>query len=350
MLEEQNSLILTRMMLCLMNNMLAKKILVIGDLHIGTNKNNPDFYKITLDYADWLMSILEENNIDTIVQLGDVFHYREMVHSPSIKCASEFFKKLKKYKIHIITGNHDCLYNDTSEVNTLKLLTEWDNITIHEKVTVEDKFCFCGWGTKLDDIPDGMKIIFGHFDIKSFHMSSTKISEHGFVASDLMKKCELLMSGHYHKPQIRLYDKKPLVYAGSTFQLNWGESGEDKYAYIIDTDTLEMKTLKNTVSPRFEYIHSQSDFDKVENNFVSVEIDKPEEFEKVVSKLKKMNAIDVRTTSKPIKKTADNAAVMDFKGVSVVDAIEEYCSSLLLEDNKKNLSIKKLKELYQKCI
>jgi DNA repair exonuclease SbcCD nuclease subunit len=330
-------------------------VLCVGDLHLGVNKNNPLFFKTALRYADWLVAICQKKNINTIVQLGDIFHNREMIHLPVINCASEFFNKLKDYKLHIVTGNHDALYNNNSEVNSLKLLNEWPNITIHEKVSTIDDICFCGWGTKLEDIPN-CKIIFGHFDIKGFEMSAFKISEHGFTASDLMSRCRLLMSGHYHKPQVRFYDKKPLIYTGSAYQLNWGESGEDKYAYILNTETLEYKPVENKISPRFQYIRKPEDYDKVKDNFVSIEVENVEDVPNIVAKLNALNALDIKTTYKSIqyKKeiVLENGVVeVGDDSSSVTECIEEYVALLenITDEEKKTVS-DKLNQLYSCCI
>ena len=332
-----------------------KEILVVGDLHLGVNKNNPLFFKTALRYADWLVAICQKKNIDTIVQLGDVFHNREMIHLPALNAASEFFDKLKDYNIHVIVGNHDALYNNISDVNSLKLLSRWPNITVHEKVTTIGDLCFCGWGTKLEDIPDS-KIIFGHFDIKGFEMSSFKISEHGFTASDLMNKCQLLMSGHYHKPQVRFYNKKPLVYTGSAYQLNWGESGEDKYSYILNTETLEYRPVENKISPRFEYIKSEKDLEKVKNNFVSIEIENVEEVAEVVAKHKALGAIDIKTSYKQIEYKREipleNGDVATFETPSSVnECIDEYVELLdNLTDEEKKTVADKLNQLYSRCV
>jgi DNA repair exonuclease SbcCD nuclease subunit len=330
-------------------------VLCVGDLHLGVNKNNPLFFKTALRYADWLVAICQKKNINTIVQLGDIFHNREMIHLPVINCASEFFNKLKDYKLHIVTGNHDALYNNNSEVNSLKLLNEWPNITIHEKVSTIDDICFCGWGTKLEDIPN-CKIIFGHFDIKGFEMSAFKISEHGFTASDLMSRCRLLMSGHYHKPQVRFYDKKPLIYTGSAYQLNWGESGEDKYAYILNTETLEYKPVENKISPRFQYIRKPEDYDKVKDNFVSIEVENVEDVPNAVAKLNALNALDVKTTYKSIqykKEIVLENGVVEVcdDSSSVTECIEEYVALLenITDEEKKTVS-DKLNQLYSYCI
>lgn len=338
-----------------MNNIKNKQILVVGDLHLGVNKNNPLFFKTALRYADWLVAICQKKNIDTIVQLGDIFHNRDMIHLPVINCASEFFNKLKDYKLHIVTGNHDSMLNNNSEINSLKLLNEWPNITIHEKVSTIDDVCFCGWGTKLEDIPN-CKIIFGHFDIKGFEMSAFKISEHGFTASDLMNKCELLMSGHYHKPQVRFYNKKPLVYTGSAYQLNWGESGEDKFAYILNTETLEYRPVQNKISPRFEYIRSEKDLEKVKNNFVSIEVENVEEIVGVVAKHKALGAIDIKTSHKPIQYkreiVLENGVVESYDGSSsVTECIDEYVTLLEnITDEEKKIVADRLNQLYSRCI
>ena len=79
---------------------MSKEILVVGDIHLGVNKNNPLFFKTALRYADWLVAICKKKNIDTIVQLGDIFHNREMIHLPALNAASEFFDKLKDYNLH----------------------------------------------------------------------------------------------------------------------------------------------------------------------------------------------------------------------------------------------------------
>lgn len=334
---------------------MSKEILVVGDIHLGVNKNNPLFFKTALRYADWLVAICKKKNIDTIVQLGDIFHNREMIHLPALNAASEFFDKLKDYNLHIITGNHDCLYNNVSDVNSLKLLSRWPNITVHEKVTTVGDLCFCGWGTKLEDIPDS-KIIFGHFDIKGFQMSSFKISEHGFSASDLMNKCQLLMSGHYHKPQVRFYDKKPLIYTGSAYQLNWGESGEDKYSYILNTETLEYRPVENKISPRFEYIKNEKDLEKVKNNFVSIEIENVEEVAEVVAKHKALGAIDIKTSYKQIEYKREipleNGDVATFETPSSVnECIDEYVELLdNLTDEEKKTVADKLNQLYSRCV
>lgn len=335
---------------------LDTKVLCIGDLHLGVNKNNSDFFETALKYADWINELCEVHQIKTVIQLGDIFHNREMIHTQTMNCANQFFNKLEKLNLHIIVGNHDALLNETSDINSLKLLNKWPNITIHEKVTTIDGVTFCGWGTKLSDIPEKQRIIFGHFDIKGFQMTTIKVSDHGFTASELMERCSLLMSGHYHKPQVRLYDTKPLVYTGSAYQLNWGETGEDKFVYILDTETLVYTPIKNTISPRFEFIRSAADYNKIPNNYISTEIENPEDFNITVSKYKGMSARDVRTTYKMIPKTViedddhDNTEE-ELSKTPIEDAIDEYMSSIgEINENDKTYISDHLRQFYLQSV
>lgn len=322
--------------------------LIIGDVHLGVNKNNPVFFKTALIYAEWIKEICKKRNIKKIIQLGDIFHNREMVHVPAINCAHDFFETLKDFEIHITIGNHDCVYNNSSDVNSLKLLKNWPNITVHEKVTSINGLCFCGWGTKLEDIPENQKAIFGHFDIKGFEMNAFKISEHGFTASSLMEKCQILFSGHYHKPQVRFYDKKPLVYSGSAYQLNWGESGEKKYAYVFDSSSLKYEIIENEICPKFVKIKDLTDENKIKNNFVSIEIEKTEDLPQIESKLKHLKCLDFVTTLKQQNQPSQQNHNDDSssQACSFYDCVDEYVKNLTISDDKKLIVAERLKKMY----
>lgn len=331
-------------------SIINNKVLILGDLHLGNNKNNPVFFDIALKYADWVVNLCHEYKLTQIIQLGDVFHDRNNINVNTSNCAFQFFEKLKEFDIHIVAGNHDCIYNNTSDVNSLKLLSQWPNITIHEKVTSIDGVTFCGWGTKLQDIPDEQKIIFGHFDIKSFDMSAGKVSEHGFTATDLMEKCKLLMSGHYHKPQMRLYSKKPLVYTGSCFQLNWGESGEEKYVYILDTNNLTYERYTNTISPKHEYIKSEKDYDKINNNFIAIECS-VDEYDNRITEMLSHNALDIKTIQRKNKVILTEEDIQEFVGIDINEVIDEWMNAtqkLSPEDYK--FVAERGKRLYNECI
>ena len=64
--------------------------------------------------------------------------------------------------------------------------------------------------------------------------------------SNLIGKYELVLLGHYHKPQEIIRDDISLYYVGSLIQLDWGEKGEEKRFLIVDTDTLQVDSIPIT--------------------------------------------------------------------------------------------------------
>jgi DNA repair exonuclease SbcCD nuclease subunit len=165
------------------------------------------------------------------------------------------------------------------------------------------------------------------------------------------------MSGHYHKPQVRMYGGKPLVYTGSAYQLTWGESGEDKYVYILDTKTLKYTSIKNELSPRFEFIRDISDYSKASNNYISVEIENPEDFTTTVSKFKGIGARDVRTTFKAVTRVSsiseDNEEIEQTEAnrTPIEDAIDEYVNDLVeITDDDKKYVADQLKTFYHQSV
>ena len=116
-----------------------------------------------------------------------------------------------------------------------------------------------------------------------------------------------------------------------------------------------MEKVKNDISPRFEYIRNVSDYKKVDGNFVSVEIENPEDFNLTVNQYKNLNALDVKTVIKPIKKVSTSSEVVpednNILNNPIHEAIEEYFDKLpdISEDLKKTLA-EKVKVIYNRCV
>jgi DNA repair exonuclease SbcCD nuclease subunit len=333
---------------------LTMKVCLLSDLHLGNNKDNPVFHKISLDYAEWVKSQMHEKDCDILVIAGDFFHSRTSISLSTLDTGHKFLDILKDTEIYITTGNHDAFYLDNSEVTSLSVFKTRKNVHIIDKLTRVDNMTLCPWGTVIDDIP-ASKIVIGHWDAVSFEVAAGKISTHGINVSELMKKCDLAFSGHYHKPQERRYDGKLFRYLGSTFQMNWGEQGEDKFIYFLDTKTLEVEKVKNDISPRFEYIRNRSDFSKVDGNFISVEIENPEDFNITVNQYKNLKALDVRTVLKPLKITSEqiSAEIAEDSAPNnpMHDAIDEYLENLPdISDDLKKILADKIRVIYSKCL
>jgi DNA repair exonuclease SbcCD nuclease subunit len=64
--------------------------------------------------------------------------------------------------------------------------------------------------------------------------------------NDLSGKYELVLLGHYHKPQELSGQNIKLFYVGSPIQLDWGEKEDEKRFLVVDTDTLDVQSIPTT--------------------------------------------------------------------------------------------------------
>jgi DNA repair exonuclease SbcCD nuclease subunit len=325
-----------------------KKIAVISDLHIGNNKDNPVFHEITLKYAEWLKNILQEKNIKQIVIAGDFFHNRTSIYLSSLDVGHKFLDILKDFTIYITIGNHDSLHLNNSSVHSLAPFKTRKNIHIIDELSVYDNVTLVPWGVGVDDIPVN-DITIGHFETISFEMSKGKICSHGIKASDIMNKTKLCLSGHFHTNQTRMYNGNKFIYLGSAFQLSFGESGNSNYVHIIDTETLDVEKILNDVSPRFEYISSESDFDKIKGNFVNIQINDGKEGDEFLKKVESECPINLKFQLKQEQKYNLTEDVKEFKIVDIPLTMESYIDALDNFSDEHKLMIKNLiVDLYNK--
>jgi len=109
------------------------KIALITDTHYNFKKANKNFHDYFAKfYKDIFFPYLEENNIKTVIHLGDAFDNRKGIDYWALDWAKrnvyDVFKKLN-IKVYSIVGNHDTYYKNTNEVNSIDiLLDEYENI------------------------------------------------------------------------------------------------------------------------------------------------------------------------------------------------------------------------------
>ena len=126
------------------------KIALLNDTHFGVRNDSPAFVKYQNRFYDELFfPYLKDNNIDTLIHLGDVVDRRKFInHNTAHNFKKVFWDKLDELNIktYIIIGNHDTYYKNTNEVNALQNLDISKNTEVFTKAT-ELEF-------------DGLKVLF----------------------------------------------------------------------------------------------------------------------------------------------------------------------------------------------
>ena len=95
------------------------------------------------------------------------------------------------------------------------------------------------------------RILISHFGLNEGILNSGISIVADISLADLVGKYDLVILGHYHKPQEIIRDDIKLYYVGSPIQLDWGEKGDEKRFLVVDTDTLDVKSIPTTAYRKY---------------------------------------------------------------------------------------------------
>lgn len=235
------------------------KIALLCDTHAGARSDSKTLLEHQANFfSNIFFPYLKENNIDTVLHLGDIFDRRKYINFYTLKRWKEFFfNELKNQNIemHAILGNHDVFFTNTNDVNSVALLlNEYDNIHIYENDVVHLDFgstriAMCPWLTKENSEKNltalansKAHILCGHFDMKGFEMMRGVLSDHG-LDYKTFSHFEAVYSGHYHH-QSQYGNVK---YLGAQYEMNWSDYGCKKGFHVLDTETRELTFVENDV-------------------------------------------------------------------------------------------------------
>ena len=223
------------------------KIAIITDTHYGARKGSTHLHNyFQLFYDNIFFPTLERENIDTIIHMGDVFDSRKSIDYQSLEWSKEVvFEPMRKYKVHAVTGNHDCYYKNTNHVNSPELLlNDYSNISTYSKATEINigglDILLLPWinsenySESLEAIQKSQsKIVMGHLEINGFKATRGHMMEDG-MDTDVFSKFNAVYSGHFHT---RSTDGK-IYYLGNPYEMYWNDVNDTRGFHIFDTDTL----------------------------------------------------------------------------------------------------------------
>ena len=287
------------------------KLAIITDTHYGARKGSKHLHDyFELFYKNIFFPSLEAEGIDTIIHMGDVFDSRKSIDYYSLEWAKRvLFETMKKYKVHAITGNHDCYYKNTNEINSPELLlNDYSNIKTYSKATDINidglDILLLPW-ISTDNFDESLfmmkksksKVVMGHLELNGFRAHRGHVMEDG-MKIDAFNKFDKVYSGHYHTRS----DDGRIFYLGNPYEMFWNDVNDPRGFTLFDTDTLEHTSINNPYKLFYNVYYEDTNHQlfnttEYENKIVKVIVRKkssPKEFQKFIDKLYRAGVQDLK--------------------------------------------------------
>lgn len=258
------------------------KIVILGDTHFGASASSDIMHDYFEKSYDFFFDYLKKHKIKTIIQEGDLFDIRKFVHFNTLhRSGAYFFDKLEQHKINMITnaGNHDVLFKNTNLINSVRLLATKSMTVVDmypETVLLGSKaFDIYPW-INIENVAACMAFLekskseyaVGHFEFANFPMYAGTMATSG-MNHKLFLKYTKVFSGHYHT----ISETDNVLYTGTPCELNWGDCGDLKGFWVLNTETDVLEHVRNpyTIFEKISYVEDMSyDFTQVCQKYVKI--------------------------------------------------------------------------------
>lgn len=347
------------------------KICILGDTHFGVRGDAKVFHEYFEKFYDNLIQYLTDNDIKTIIQLGDLFDRRKYVNFYSLsECRRYFFDRLRDngIELHTLIGNHDIFWKNTLSVNSPSLLLrDYKNVFFWQEPT---KLKFDNLMIDLipwmcDENTDNVlkfvdtstsPICMGHFELLGFPMMKG-IESHEGIESKFLDRYDHVYSGHYHTRS----SIGNVTYTGTPYELVWSDYKDTKGFYILDTDTHKMEFVENKLRMFYKVFYDDSkfgmndvistDYSRFANKYVKVVVlnkQNPYVFDRMMDEIFKVSPVDVSIV--------EDFTEMNTENNDDVDQAEDTLTSLynFIDQQNLQMDVSKLKnvmrELYMEAL
>lgn len=272
------------------------KILHTADWHLGKKLHKHELSKDHQLFLDWLINLIQEQNIDLLLISGDVFD----LANPPIEARAMYYWFLRqmiqlKCKIIITGGNHDSAQMLDAPKDILNLL----DITvvggainpIENEVIVLENLVVCAvpylrdadlrqaiegesGASRVENVrlgikkhydtlaeicqekyPNLPKIAMGHLYAHGVSTSESEreiqIGNEAGIDSDCFSQTfDYVALGHIHRPQI-IGGNERIRYSGSPIPLSFSEKNDQKIVLLLEVFDNKIQEIKTIDVPKF---------------------------------------------------------------------------------------------------
>lgn len=347
------------------------KIALITDTHWGVRNDNQVFLDNNKKFLDNVFfPYIGENNINSIIHLGDLVDRRKYINIQTAKRLREDFLEpiaSRQIDLSIIAGNHDTYYKNTNNVNSLRELVmgRYEFTYIHDKEPVEKIFdglpiLFIPWicdenkEQSLRSINESnAQIAMGHLEVSGFQMYKGSMLSHGEDPS-LYQNYDMVMSGHYHHKS----SNRNIFYLGSHAEFTWSDYDDPKGFHIFDTEKRTLEFIKNpyTIFKMAYYDDSRKqnlDVERLKDHYVKVVVVSKKDyygFDKFIDSIEEAGVIDLQVVTSISQEEilADDTAVDESEDTLTI--FKKHIHNTESSEENRNRMEKMVSNLYHEAL
>jgi hypothetical protein len=349
------------------------KIALVTDLHFGARNDNQKVAKFQSDfYNDVFFPYIDNNDITTVINLGDTFDRRKFISYTSLKSAKQMFFDpllIRGTTLHCIVGNHDITYKNTLEVNSINLLLDgYTNIIEHRNPTeliFDDlQILFVPWICK-DNYDESWEriqnsksqIVMGHLELNGFQMYKGMPNYEGWDAEEF-KKYDHVMSGHYHHKS----SSGNISYLGTAYELTWSDYEDQKGFHVYDTSTRELEFIPNPHRLFHKWFYDDTnltyndadsfDYDQLTDKYVKVVIknkQNPVLFDLYINSIEQRDPINLQVVEDHLHLDLEDDSDIIDEAEDTLTILDSYIEGLEVKADKYELK-KLMHQLYSEAL
>jgi DNA repair exonuclease SbcCD nuclease subunit len=307
------------------------KLIITADIHIGVPGKLEDIM--------WALERVRQhcivNEIKHWINLGDLFHDREVINIRDLYTINKFFEQLKKDGITFYTfpGNHDMFLRNSWDINSIaplgNVIKSYDKISqlklggirfwILPFIHYETKYMEAL--AKLEKVHKPGDVLLTHIGVKSSILNSCFLLKSWSLVNFEQSAFDRVYTGHYHIHQQVGHN---VWYPGDLIPFKQDEGDVDHGFFVFDTDTRTHEFVSiwagadledKATPPQFRTIDDSILLllrpEDVKNNIVRIELTKEYTHDakiEIKTHLESLGARDVRwmgATSKEAKESVE---------------------------------------------
>jgi DNA repair exonuclease SbcCD nuclease subunit len=340
------------------------KVAIITDTHWCARKSSrlfQDYFE--LFYKNVFFPTLEQYGINTVIHMGDAFDSRKSIDFVGLDWTRRVvLEPLSQYDVHLITGNHDCYFKNTNNVNSPELLlSEYGNIRTYSEPTeikVGDlNLLLLPW-INSENSERALKMIqktkckvaMGHLELNGFAPYRGHIMDSGMDAK-VFGNFKKVFSGHYHTRS----NNGTVFYLGNPYEIYWNDVNDTRGFTIFDTETFEHFSVDNPYKMFYNIYYEDTpyqtfDIREYENKIVRVIVRKKsnqKQFEKFIDKLYTANIHELKVVENfQIQESEEFEA---FESEDTFSILQRYVDESECELDKTTV-INVLEEVYKEAL